>query len=190
MDTVSKDSKNFASGRGKDTLFRVTLQNQVDHIAIADSKSNMIINISTIIISLLIALLGSGLSFGGVNFLEKQTMIIPLIILMLSCLISTIYAVLAIRPKIGSHNDQKSPSSLMYFGVISSMNFDDYCANMMDLLQTKDSIYNHLTRDVFHQGRILKRKYRLVQYAFTIFITGLTISVILFLILWGTNSFA
>lgn len=188
MERESKDY-NFSSGRGKDTLFRVTLQNQVDHISIADSKSNMIININTIIISLLIAVLGSGVSFGGINFFEKQTMVIPLVVLMLCCLMSTVCAVFATRPKMGNHNDQKSPSSLMYFGVISSMSFEAYNTKMMELLQTKDSIYSHLTRDVFHQGRILKRKYKLVQYAYTIFITGLSISVILFLILWSSNRY-
>ncbi len=47
----------IASGRGKETLFRSTFRNQINHIAIADNKANMIININSIIISLIIAVL-------------------------------------------------------------------------------------------------------------------------------------
>ncbi len=43
--------KILSKGRGKDTLFRVTVRNQIDQISIADNKANMIISINTIIIT-------------------------------------------------------------------------------------------------------------------------------------------
>ena len=182
-----KNDSQFAGGRGKETLFRVTLRNQVDHIAIADSKANMIININTIIISLVIAVLGSGLTIGGTTFLEQRMLVIPMTLLMISCLISAIFAVLAARPKMGKHYEEDSPSSLTYFGRISKMNYSTYMSEMKQMLSSRESVYNNLISDIYQQGKILKRKYLLVQYSYTIFILGLSASVIDFLVVWMLN---
>ncbi len=176
--------KEYAGGRGKETLFRVSLQNQVDHISIADSKANMIININTILISLIIAVLGSGLTIGGSTFLSQKLLVFPLSVLMVTCLISAICAVLAARPKMNSKQKTGTPSSLMYFGTIDQMRFEDYFDRMKELLRSRNDIYENLIMDLYQQGKILKRKYSLVQIAYTIFITGLSLSVIIFFILW------
>ena len=189
VEMESRDQKELAGGRGKDTLFRISLQNQVDHISIADSKANMIININTIIISLIIAVLGSGITIGGKTFLAQTMLVVPMTILMIGCLVSAIFAVLAARPKLGNHNNEGSPSSLMYFGRINSLDFKTYYDQMRELLSDRQDIYDNLIMDLYQQGKILKRKYSLVQVAYTIFIGGLTLSVVLFLVLWFIPGF-
>ncbi len=174
----------YSKGRGKETLFRVSLQNQVDHISIADSKANMIININTIIISVVIAVLGSGVTIEGQTFLDQKLLVLPMSLLMITCLFSAIFAVLATRPKIKNSDKQDSTSSLMYFGKISSMDFDQYFEKMQTMLNAPNTIYDNLIKDLYQQGVILKRKYWLVQIAYTIFIIGLSLSVLTFFIVW------
>lgn len=177
----------FAPGRGKETLFRVTFRNQVNHIAIADNKANMIININTILISLVIAVMGSGLTIGGTPFLTQKMLVIPMTILMIACLISAIFAVLAARPKVSKAGKAPTRSSLLFFGRISTMDLDRYLDEMKGMLGSREDIYENLIIDIFHQGRILQKKYSLIQFSYTFFIVGLSGSVVTFLLLWATQ---
>ncbi len=179
----------IAAGRGKETLFRVTFRNQINHIAIADNKANMIININSIIISLIIAVLGSGFSVaGGVSFMNQPSLAIPITFLMLTCLLSAIFSILAARPKILSGKavvDKKS--SLLIFGNIAQHNMEEYIQEMNELLGKRDDIYENMTMEVFNQGKILTRKYLLLRISYTLFMIGLTGGVLsfLFLFLWS-----
>ena len=42
-------------GRARETLYRVTMQNQMQSISIADQKANIIIGINTILISIIMS---------------------------------------------------------------------------------------------------------------------------------------
>ena len=58
MENIKDDKGKVGGGRGKETLFRVTFRNQINHIQIADNKANMIITINSLIITVLIGLSG------------------------------------------------------------------------------------------------------------------------------------
>ena len=176
----------IAPGRGKETLFRVTFRNQINHIAIADNKANMIININSIIISLIIAILGSGITLGGgISFVSQPSLVVPLTFLMITSLVSAVFSILAARPKIlrgPSKVDQKS--SILFFGNIAQHDIDAYLGEMNDLLGSQTAIYETLTIEVFNQGKILTRKYFLLRISYTLFMIGLIGGVMSFLTLY------
>src|SRR5687768_8487294 len=97
MDQKPIKSKN--SGRGKETLFRVSYQHQSKLIQIADYKANMNISICTMIISAIIAIIGYGVVSGKIGDFNS-IMIIPVALIILSCLVSLIFAIQAARPKL------------------------------------------------------------------------------------------
>lgn len=68
--TDKTEPKKKRKERGRDTLYRITLRNQINLISIADQKANIIIGINAIIISLLIAILGSGFGIVGSGLFE------------------------------------------------------------------------------------------------------------------------
>ena len=70
MEDVNK-KKIFAKGGGKETLFRVTLRNQIRIIAIIDSKASTIISVSTLIVTLSLALLGGNLVYSRAEALSE-----------------------------------------------------------------------------------------------------------------------
>ena len=47
-------------------------------------------------------------------------------------------------------------------------------------LQNKDYIYSSLTKDLYFLGIVLERKYRILRWTYTIFMTGMVLSVIVF----------
>src|SRR5690349_21462444 len=53
--------------RGKETLFRVTYNHQSKLVQIADYKANMIISVSTMVISAIVAVIGYGSVSGAIT---------------------------------------------------------------------------------------------------------------------------
>jgi hypothetical protein len=175
--------RNKKAERGKETLFRATYQNQCSLIQIADNKANIIISISTMIISSIIAISGYGAVAGKLNTYDAQV-IAPIFMIILSCLASVILAIQAARPKLISARKiegEMQKSSLLFFGVISSYSQPAYLEEMKKLLASGNELYEHMTIDLYNQGLILKRKYNLLVYAYQVFMFGFIFSVLVFL---------
>ena len=179
----------LAGGRGKETLFRVTYRNQVNLIAIADNKANMIISLNVVMISLIIAVFGSGITIQGQPFMEKMILVIPFTLLMFTCLISGIFAILSAKPHIiKSPEGINNPKlSLLFFGNFFNKKMDQYLEDMSELLSSRKAIYEHLTIDIYNQGKVLHRKYRLLNISYWNLMTGIIATVLAYLILWIAN---
>ena len=166
--------------RGKDTLYRVTLRNQINLISIADQKANIIIGINAIIISLLIAILGSGVGIVGSRLFEIASLPVPLVILILFCLASAIFSIISARPV----KPKTKQEGIMYSSNIDTMSIDEYLNSLNKIFESENAFYANLNIDMYYQGKSMNRKYRLLRIAYTIFLTGLIISVITFLIVF------
>ena len=172
------------SKRGRETLFRATYQNQSNLIQMADNKANIIISINTMIISSIIAITSYGAVVGKIDSYGADA-IIPIVMIILSCLISVIFAIQAarpklIKPKVESGSMQRS--SLLFFGVIAGYSQQAYMAEMDRLLNSGNELYEHMTIDLYNQGLVLKRKYNLLAYAYQVFMYGFILSVLIFLV--------
>ena len=185
-------STDKAGGRGRETLFRVTFRNQINLIQIADNKANMIISINTLIISVIISITGYSSVSGGIDF-NKGAILIPVILIILTCLISVVYAIQAARPHLIKDKHKKGitnpgKSSILFFGNISKMTMDEYLVGMDELLNSRQSIYKNMTIDIYNQGKVLQRKYHLLSIAYLIFMYGFVFSVLLFLVMFMIQS--
>jgi hypothetical protein len=179
---IEKSKKN-KSARGRETLFRSTYQNQSSLIQMADNKANIIISINTMIISTIIAISGYGAVAGKLENYDSQV-IVPIFLIIISCLISAIFAILAARPKLikaKKVDGEMQKSSSLFFGVIASYNQQDYINEIKRLITSGDELYEHMTIDLYNQGLILKRKYNLLVYAYQVFMFGFIFSVLVFL---------
>ncbi len=176
-------------GRGKETLFRVAYQHQGHLIQLADYKANMIISVCTMIISAIIAIIGYGVVTGrGESYVPL--LILPVIMIILSCLLSLIFAIRSASPKfIRGTSDQLGSlkSSLLFFGVIAEYRQDIYLREMQELLKNEDAIFNQMILDIYNQGLVLKLKYGLLKKAYQVLLVGFVASVLLFLVSFMWN---
>ena len=62
------------------------------------------------------------------------------------------------------------------------MQFDQYNWAINEILKDKDYVYEALTKDLYYLGIVLNRKYKILRWTYTIFMTGIIISVISFVI--------
>ncbi|HET6769635.1 MAG TPA: Pycsar system effector family protein, partial [Chitinophagaceae bacterium] len=178
------------SGRCVETLFRVTFNNQIHLIQIADNKANSIITINTLVITVLIGFAGYG-SIAQKIHLGSVNMVLPVFLLIITCLLSVIFALLATQPRIIKTKDKireiGSNNSLLFFGSIQDRTLDAYLADMDQLTQSPDAVHHAMEIEIYNQSKVLDRKYRLLNISFLVFRYGFISSVLAFLIIATIN---
>ena len=187
----AKTGKNF--GRGIDTMYRTAFRNHINLSRIADDKANMMISINTIILSILIAVSGAGLSFFEDLFFTSPEFLAPIIILLMSSLTAVIFAVFSARPKVTEYRIKKTSlleskeASLLYFGNFLKIEKSDFIKYLSKMKMDQDSLYDDLARDLYDLGQVLHRKYLLLTISYNTFIGGLALAVITFLSVYIWN---
>ena len=175
-----KESKELTPTRGIETMFRTTSKNHMELSAIADNKANIMISINSIIISVLVSVLIRKLE-------EYPHMTVPAIVLILVCLTTIVFAVLATRPNVTSgmfkHEDIiDKKANLLFFGNFHRMKLDDYKWGMTEMLKDADYLYGSMIKDIYFLGAVLGKKYRLLRMSYTIFMFGFVMSILGFVI--------
>ncbi len=162
--------------RGVETLFRNISRNQIHLIRLADYKANLVIGINSIILSVILSLLVIRLDAN--KYLE-----LPTLILVLTNVTTILTAISATRPKINMNvrdnihlND--AGNNLLYFGNFQKMPFIEFRQMIKETIVDKDYLYNSLSKDIYHQGIILTRKFRRINLSYNIFIIGLLLTVL------------
>ncbi len=179
--------KDASPDRGIQTFYRVALRNHIKLSDIADTKANILLSVNAIIISLVLSNLISKLDNPTNDYL-----IIPTIIFTISSVISMVLSVLATRPNVTrgefTKEDVKQKRvNLTFFGNFHKMELEEYQWAINELLNDKDYIYSSLTKDLYFLGKVLDRKYRILRLTYTIFMTGMIISVLAFAISFKTQ---
>lgn len=180
-----KTGKDF--GRGIDTLYRITLRNHINLSNIADGKANMIISINTLVLSILITVGAAGVTLDNFSLASNLYYVLPIFILMLTALSAIVVAVLSAIPKVsGSDFDDEDIKqhkvSLLFFGNFLRIDKSKFVRHLRTLKKDQELLYDDLSRDLYNLGLILHKKYRLLTIAYRIFIIGLILSFIAFLI--------
>ncbi len=164
--------------RGIETMFRITSSNNQRLSDMADNKANILLTVNSIILSMVVAILLRRLD-------NDQHLLYPTIFLMAVVVLTMIFAILSTIPKIpnGEFNVEQVAQkkvNLLFFGNFYRMSYPDYESGMSKAMLDSDLLYGMLTKDVYAQGVALGRKYRLLRYAYGIFMFGLIISVLAF----------
>ncbi|MGN7787599.1 Pycsar system effector family protein [Niabella sp. 22666] len=166
--------------KGIETMFRITSTNNQRLSDMADKKADILITVNSILLSAILSLL--------IRKLESNThLVIPTIIILIVSAVTLIYAILATRPKIpsGVFNQQDVDSknvNLLFFGNFYRMDFEEYKKGMWKVMEDRDFLYGSLVKDVYSQGIVLGRKYKLLRIAYNVFMFGLMTAIIAFVI--------
>ncbi|MGS0526157.1 Pycsar system effector family protein [Zobellia nedashkovskayae] len=174
--------KNQSPERGIQTMFRVTMRNHLKLSDIADTKANILLSVNAIIISLMLSNLIPKLDNPSNDYL-----VIPAGIFVLFSVASMIMSVLATRPNVTSGEFSKDDVikkkvNLLFFGNFHKMKLEDYEWAIQELIKDQKYVYDSLTKDLYFLGLVLDRKYKLLRWTYTVFMIGMTLSVIAFFV--------
>gem|GEM_PF-2312736 len=173
----AKVEKRLSSARGFDTLYRITSRNQVTLSGIADNKSSILITLNTLIVSVVITFV---FKYNQIVFL------IPSFLTVAFSLASITFAIIATRPHIRpgifkTEDFYNKKVSLIFYGNFYKMKYDDYENAMMEMLKNQDLLLSNLNMDQYTLGKILGRKFKLINISFTIFLLGFVLSALAFI---------
>ena len=164
--------------RGVETMFRNTARSQINLSAIADNKSNILITVNSLLISVIITFLVR-------RYYEMPHIVVPSIIFLLTCLISMIFAILSTRPKVAygkycREDIKRKKINLLFFGNFFDMPFDDYEWGIDELMKNSKSLYRTMILNQYELGKVLARKYKLIHTAYSIFLYGFILTMLSF----------
>jgi hypothetical protein len=176
---AQKKGGTLGSSRGVETMFRTSYRTHVDLSHLADNKANIMISINGIIISVLIASIAPKID-------ANPWLLIPTSLLLLGCVGSMVYSILAARPRVTSKivtmDDIRSDASnILFFGNFVSLDEDEYVEGMKEIMLQTDRLYTNMIRDLYGLGKVLALKFRLLRTAYNVFMVSLILGVVSFL---------
>jgi predicted metal-dependent HD superfamily phosphohydrolase len=174
--TENKKQKSDKPERGIETMFRITSANHQRLSDMADNKAHIMITTTSIILSVLLSVMLRKLE-------DNHHLIIPTILLLAVCVVTMTLSILSTRPSIppGTFTLQDITDkkvNLLFFGNFYRMNYEEYSDAMQHMMNDREFLYGNLTRDVYSQGVVLGRKYRLLRTGYNVFMFGVIASVI------------
>ena len=174
--------KNENPERSIQTLFRVTMRNHLKLSDIADAKANILLSVNAIIISLAIANLIPKMSTP-----TDTTIMIPIFVLVIFSVASIIGSILSTRPSVTSGEFTKEQVknrkvNVLFFGNFHRMPYDQFEWAMNEIIEDKDVVYESLMKDLYFLGVVLNKKYRILRITYNIFMAGIILSVLSFIV--------
>ena len=159
-------------------MFRISSGNNQRLSDLADNKAHIMISVNSIILSAIISLVLRRLD-------EYYYLAWPTYLILCVSIVTIIYSILATRPSLQNssftkHDLEEKKVNLLFFGNYQKMSLEDYTYGMEQVMNDQASTYKALIKDIYSQGKVLGRKYKLLRIAYNVFMYGLIASVIAF----------
>lgn len=164
-------------------MFKTTLRNHIDLTNIADGKANIMLSINALIITIAMPLLISEVE-------NSPYLALPIGILLLTCVLSIIFAALATRPiktnGITPLEKIKNPgSNIFFFGNFHKMRIEDYHTGLKEVLADEKVLEQSIFNDLYYLGLALGKKFELLRICYMVFMVGIVLSALSFaLVMW------
>ncbi len=152
-----------------DNVLRTAQQHHVQLSTMADTKANIIITVSSIVLTL---------SLGRLNDPELRT---GVLILAGFTLVALLLAILAVLPKyrpIRLRDESLPPNfNLLFFGHFAELPRERYLAEMNRVLMPDGTPYAIWVADIYSLGTYLSHhKYRYLRYSYLFFLAGFVLA--------------
>ncbi len=175
-----KKKKKKEGSRGIETMFRTTMSSHLQLSSMADNKANLMISINSIIVSIIIS------SFLR-NMDDMPHLLIPTGLLTALCLLTITFAVLSTRPRIKSQRDNTgliadTKVDLLFFGSFSQLTPEAYKTGVKGIMESPDLLYDTMIDNLYQQGQVLERKYKLLKITYNLFLFGFPLVVVCYVI--------
>ncbi|MDN3656075.1 DUF5706 domain-containing protein [Ferruginibacter paludis] len=166
-------------------LFKMAFRNYNHLVSVADSKASLLIHVNSIIISVMLAFV--------LGKIEKNVFLLwPAILLLSICMVTILLSILASRPQKNSFmQDQQCHSyQKFFFGSFDLIDpsfqdadWEKYYRQLNELFRnSRESVYLEIFKESFNVRKVLSKKFNYLSKAYWVFIVGLLVSVIAFLL--------
>jgi hypothetical protein len=158
-------------------IIRTSMRNNMDLTSIADNKANVLLSLNAIMLTFLVPFV-----LPNYELIMDFKLGVPILILVLTSLITLSLAVLVLIPRGITHSNTrfKAPikGSPFFFGSFQNLTKDEYLTYLDESIVDKHAISQFVKEDLYYVGMVLSRKMKLIRLAFRIFIFGFLISIV------------
>ena len=114
---------------------------------------------------------------------------IPTLILVLFSVASIVGSILSTRPNVTTgeftrEQVKNKEVNVLFFGNFHQMPYDQFEWAMQEIIKDQSYVYDSLTKDLYYLGIVLNKKYRLLRITYTIFMIGIILSVLSFILMF------
>lgn len=149
-----------------DNLLRTVQQHHVQLSLMADMKANILITISSILLTIALARA------------NDPNLRPALLTLATACLFSLVLAIIAILPTF-ARRKERGARNLLFFGHFASMSEDEYFREMEEMLASDPRLIEVAVRDIHSLGVYLfRKKYRFLRFAYVALLFGFILATI------------
>lgn len=152
-----------------DNMLRTAQQHHVQLSTMADTKANIIITVSSIVLTL---------SMGKVGEPEVRISVLTLTVFTLLALLLAILAVLPKYRPLHLNTTELPPNfNLLFFGHFAELPRERYLRELARLLEPDGSPYAAVANDIYSLGSYLAHhKYRYLRLSYLSFLTGFIVA--------------
>ena len=156
-----------------DQMMRQTRAHHVQLSSMADAKANMLITVSSLMITI------------AVGFVKDERLQYAGVTLVAFCIVTVLMAAYVSMPKLRrtAPRDPSSPTfNPLFFGDFSSLPLERYEQVMEGVMADASTTHTAAVREVYVMGQYLaKQKYRYLGWAYVCFIGGLMVTAVVWL---------
>lgn len=174
----AKETKKL--GRGVETMFRSSYRVNMDLSQLADAKANIMVSVNGLMIPILIGTISPKID-------ANPWLLLPTIVLLGGVTGALVFGVLAALPRVESHETtlddvKQQRANILFFGNFATLSQEDYVAGMEWLMKQPETLYRSMIQDLYGVGVVLEKKYRLLRVSYLLFLLGVGLGVILFVV--------
>lgn len=152
-------------------LVRTVTQANLSLSQMADQKASILMGATFLVFTI------------SVGQASKGSLPLPLLVLAVSAFLSAVCSVLAIMPAVKPPPVPREAENILFFGVFSQYSEAEFAEKVLANLQTDEAVFRTMLRDIWQNGQVLQRKkYKLLRTAYAIFLVGLGLTLLSFLI--------
>jgi len=159
-----------------DHMLRQTRNNLVSFSQMADTKAQILLSISSVLLSLSLTQIHEPrltLSIAGLDIFLLLTIYLALM--------TVIGKVSVFNRRKHSVNDRDY--SPLFFGNYGDLPYDEYAKHFEEIMNDSDASYEIMVKDIYYAGAyLLKIKYRYMRLAYIFFLAGLIVSTIMYFV--------
>ncbi len=187
-----------------ETMFRNAYRAQLDMIALAATKANIMISLNGVIVSILMVT-------GGFIYTNQPAFLLPAILFLITSAISIYFALSAASPSpapaharafccfrdilkgkasVGDFKNyiktpekrfNKDTSNILIFEDFAKLPKDVYLKEMEKLIKNPEKTYEKMSDQLYWLGLMADKKFSNLRYSYSVFRWGLILSIISFL---------
>ncbi len=136
----------------------------------ADQKASILMGATYVVFTL------------SVSQSKNGTLPLSMLVLAAFSLIAAGFAVMVLMPSFRAPHVVPGKENLLFFGVFSQLDEDLWIDQIFDRLESDETMFRTMLRDVWQNGQILRRKkYRFLNLSYRTFLVGLAVTFALFL---------